>query len=108
MSSLWDYICTSGDSRGSNGGSSGGSNGGRPRREEQNNNATETLQLFEAAWPLLPATGGVGSDEIRVLLQLHEEMPVVSPVTDGIGARAMVISVKKVILVFMTIQTRQL
>lgn len=94
VSSLWDYICTSGDSRGG----SLGSNGGRARREHQNNNATETLQLFEAAWPLLPATGGVGSDEIRVLLQLRKEMPVVSPLTDGIGARAMVTSVKKVIL----------
>ena len=92
MSSLWDYTCTSGDSRGG----SLGSNGGRARREDQDNNATETLQLFEGAWPLLPATGGVGSDEIRVLLQLQQEMPVVSPLADGIGARVMGVQVKKV------------
>lgn len=97
VSSLWDYICTSGDNtRGSNG--SLGNNGGRARRDDQNNNASETLQLFEGAWPLLPATGGVGSDEIRVLLQLRQQMPVVSPLTDGMGARArqMGAEVKKV------------
>ncbi|CAM9133150.1 unnamed protein product, partial [Laminaria digitata] len=93
VSSLWDYICTSGDSRSG----SLASNGGRARREDQNNSDTERLQLFEGAWPLLPATGGVGSDEIRVLLQLHGEMPVVSPLTDGMGARMMGTQVKKVL-----------
>lgn len=70
---LWDYICTTtpgGDNQGS---------GGR----ENSNNVFERIKLFEDTWPLFPATGGVGSDAIRVLLQLHPRMPVVSPLSDG-------------------------
>ena len=81
VSSLWDYICKSG----------GG--GGRGRAERD---TAETVRLFERSWPLLPATGGVGSDKIRVLLELHPGMPVVSPLSEGLGSREMSTSMVKV------------
>lgn len=84
---LWDYICTSG--RGG-----GGSSGDRGRREQKD--PAETMRLFERAWPLLPATGGVGSDAIRVLLEVHSGMPVVSPLSDSMRARGMGDDMKKV------------
>lgn len=48
----------------------------------------ETIRLFENTWPLFPASGGFGSDALRVLLQLHPRMPVVSPLADGVAAVA--------------------
>lgn len=87
MSSLWDYICTSG--RVARGG--GGGRRGRSDRDQ-----AETIKLFERGWPLLPATGGVGSDTIRVLLELHPGMPVVSPLAEEMGARAINDSMRKV------------
>lgn len=83
VSSLWNYICTSG--------SGGGSGRGRAERDP-----AETVRLFERSWPLLPATGGVGSDKIRVLLKLHPGMPVVSPLAEGLGASEMSDSMVKV------------
>lgn len=85
VSSLWDYICKSG--------SGGGGGGGRGRAERD---PAETVRLFERSWPLLPATGGVGSDKIRVLLELHPGMPVVSPLSEGLGSRKMSNSMVKV------------
>lgn len=89
VSSLWDYICTSGSN--ARGGGGGGGRRGRSDRDQ-----AETVQLFERCWPLLPATGGVGSDTIRVLLELHPGMPVVSPLAEGLGAQTMNDSMRKV------------
>lgn len=86
---LWEYICTAGSGNG-NGSGRGGVGG------DDRGSAAETVRLFERAWPLLPAVGGVGSDSIRVLLQLHAGMPVVSPVEDGIGPSRMNDAVRKV------------
>lgn len=35
---------------------------------------------------MLPATGGVGSTSIRVLLALRPRMSVVTPLADGVGS----------------------
>lgn len=56
----------------------------------------KTIREFERSWPLLPATGGVGSDAIRVLLELHQHMPVVSPLAEGTRASPMNDDMKKV------------
>lgn len=83
MASLWDYICTSGATThgggGGNGHRLGGGSGGV-------RDPAETIRLFENTWPLLPATGGVGSDAIRVLLEMRPGMPVVTPLADGVVA----------------------
>ena len=101
--SLWEYICTnsgddnsnSSDSKSGRGGVGGGVGiNGRGRRADRD--PAEVVRLFERSWPLLPATGGVGSDQIRVLLELHEGMPVVSPLADGVDARTMTTSVIEV------------
>lgn len=95
VSSLWDYICTrsSNDTHNSNN-HNGSKNYGWGRKTDRD--PAEIVRLFERSWPLLPAKGGVGSDQIRVLLELHEGMPVVSPLADGIDARTMTKSVIKV------------
>ncbi|CAM9895808.1 unnamed protein product, partial [Ectocarpus sp. 8 AP-2014] len=86
VSCLWDYICKEGV----------GARNGRGRGRAGQDPA-EKIRLFERSWPLLPATGGVKADTIRVLLELHENMPVVSPMAEGIGSHTMNTSMRKVL-----------
>ncbi|CAN0322269.1 unnamed protein product, partial [Ectocarpus sp. 12 AP-2014] len=86
VSCLWDYICKEGVV----------ARNGRGRGRAGQDPA-EKIRLFERSWPLLPATGGVKADTIRVLLELHENMPVVSPMAEGIGSHTMNTSMRKVL-----------
>lgn len=79
MAALWDYICTSGINNGRGPGVAGGS--GKVAGDPMG-----TIRLFENTWPLLPATGGVGTDAIRVLLEMYTGMPVVTPLVHGVAA----------------------
>lgn len=75
--SLWNYICKMSEH--------GARVADRDRRGTTKRDDGATIRLFERAWPLLPATGGVGPDTMRVLLELHPGMPVVSPLAGRAG-----------------------
>lgn len=87
-------MCTRNRESGSNNTSRGNRGGGG--RAERKDSAMKTIREFERSWPLMPATGGVGSDAIRVLLELHQHMPVVSPLAEGTRASPMSDDMKKV------------
>lgn len=77
MACLWDYIGTSDQS------TRGGSGGSREGDRGQRQGPSDTLQLFERGWPVLPVTMEVGSRPSRELLTLRPRMPVVYPPTNG-------------------------